>query len=72
MSYNGQRTVHKGTSFQAASCDVVSRATRELVRLGERFRAVFLELALTSESKIDLKYCVLWESGPIHSKHIWQ
>ena len=39
----------------------------------KRFRAVFLESALVSQSKIDVKYCAMWESGPIHSKHIcWQ
>lgn len=31
------------------------------------------ESALISQSKIDVKYCAIWESGPIHSKHIyWQ
>lgn len=37
------------------------------LQLGKRFGAVFLESALISESKIDLKYCAVLESGPYSS-----
>lgn len=71
VGYNDKMIVGKRTSFQVASPGV-GRGHQEQVflQLGEKFRTIFLEWALISASKIDLKYCAIWETGPIPSKHI--
>lgn len=38
------------------------------LQLGKRFRAVFLEPALISESKIDVKSCAVLELGLLSSQ----